>query len=67
MKLVHWMNRPVGRWVRSGAGLALIALGLALGGGVGVALALVGVVPLVAGAAGVCLVAPVLRMSSRER
>jgi hypothetical protein len=66
MKLVHWMNSPTGRLVRGGAGLALIALGLTVSGTGGLALAVVGLVPLAAGVLGICLIAPLLRISPRE-
>ena len=48
-----------GGTIRAGAGgLALIAGGIAAGGTGGLVLALIGVVPLAAGAAGACLAAP---------
>jgi len=57
MELVNFMQTSVGRSMRAVLGVALIAAGVVLGGG-WLALAVVGLVPLVAGSAGVCLVAP---------
>lgn len=51
------MSSPAGRLTRIVAGLVLVAVGIALGGA-GYALALVGLVPLAAGAFDVCLFAP---------
>jgi len=61
MRVVKVMNGAAGRSARVLAGLALIAGGIAVGGTGGVVLALIGVVPLAAGAAGACLAAPLLR------
>lgn len=65
MRLAHWMNTMTGRSARVGAGITLIALGVLLGGVGGVALAVVGVVPLAAGATGVCLLTPALSLAYR--
>ena len=67
MSFVRWMNTTTGRSVRVVAGLALVALGAMLGGGGGTALAIVGLVPIAAGATGVCLIAPLLRTPPRAR
>jgi len=67
MKVVRLMNSTAGRSARVLAGLALIAAGAATGGVGGLVLALVGLVPLGAGAAGACLAAPVLRAPLRAR
>ncbi len=67
MKIVRLMNSPAGRGARALAGVALIAAGAVLGGGTGMALVLVGLVPLVAGAAGACLAAPLLHAPLRAR
>lgn len=67
MKLVRLMNSYTGRSARVTAGVALIAVGVGTGGPVGLVLALVGLVPLSAGAAGFCLGAPLLRTSMRAR
>ncbi len=65
MSLVKWMNSTAGRVARVLAGLVLIGIGLAVGGTGGVVLAVVGLVPLLAGAFGVCLLAPLMRISPR--
>ena len=49
------------------AGVALIIAGIGTGGAGGLVLAVIGVVPLAAGAAGVCLAAPLLRAPLRAR
>jgi hypothetical protein len=67
MKIVRLMNSTGGRTGRVLAGLALIAVGVATGGTGGLVLALVGLVPMGAGAAGVCLAAPLLRAPLRAR
>lgn len=56
MGFASFMASGVGRGIRIVAGLALIVWGLFLGGGV--LAAVIGVVPLAAGAVDVCLVAP---------
>jgi hypothetical protein len=58
MIFLTFMSSPVGRIVRIVAGLALIGVGLVLGGTGGIVLAVVGLVPLAAGASDVCLLAP---------
>jgi Inner membrane protein YgaP-like, transmembrane domain len=67
MAFARWMNGTAGRTARVIAGAALIALGALVGGAGGLTLAIVGLVPLVAGLAGVCLIAPLLRTSLRIR
>lgn len=67
MRIVRLMNSPGGRIARGLAGAALIAAGGVTGGFGGLVLALVGLVPLVAGAAGICLAAPLLRAPARAR
>lgn len=57
MAFLTFMSSTTGRATRVIAGLALIAVGIVLGGA-GLALAAVGLVPLAAGAADVCLFAP---------
>jgi Inner membrane protein YgaP-like, transmembrane domain len=64
MKVVEMMNSVPGRAARALAGVVLIAAGGLTGGTVGLALALAGLVPLAAGAVGVCLPAPLLRARS---
>jgi hypothetical protein len=65
--MVRFMNGSAGRSVRVLAGVALIIAGLTTGGAGGLILAVVGVVPLAAGAAGICLAAPLLRAPLRAR
>ena len=67
MKVVKVMNSPQGRAGRVLAGAVLIVAGVLAGGTGGLVLALVGLVPLAAGATGVCLAAPLLRTSLRAR
>ena len=67
MRVVKLMNGTAGRSGRVLAGLALIIAGLALGGPGGLLLAVIGAVPLAAGAAGVCLAAPLLHTPLRAR
>src|ERR1035441_7770264 len=67
MRVVKLMNGMAGRSARVLAGLALIAGGIAAGGTGGLVLALIGVVPLAAGAAGACLAAPLFRVPPRAR
>ena len=67
MRIVRLMNSPGGRIARGLAGAALIVAGGVTGGSGGLVLALVGLVPLVAGAAGICLAAPLLRAPARAR
>lgn len=61
MSLARFMASPVGRGIRVVAGIALIIAGLAIGSTVGYVLAVVGVVPLLAGALNVCVLAPLLK------
>ena len=61
MTFARFMASPTGRGIRILAGLALIIWGLALGSTGGYVLAAVGVLPLLAGAANVCVLAPFLR------
>lgn len=56
---VRFMASPIGRIVRVLAGVALILLGLlAVGGVAGIILAVVGLLPLLAGALDFCVFAP---------
>jgi hypothetical protein len=60
-RLVHFMQSAVGRLARIVAGLALIGVGFLVMHGVGgVIVAIVGLVPLFAGLAGICLFAPLV-------
>jgi len=67
MTVVKLMNGMAGRSGRVLAGLALIIAGITVGGTGGVVLAVIGVIPLAAGAVGVCLAAPLLRAPLRAR
>ncbi|MGO9501502.1 MAG: YgaP-like transmembrane domain [Streptosporangiaceae bacterium] len=67
MNFVQLMNSRAGRAARAAVGLALIGTGAAVGGTGGLVLALIGLVPLAAGAAGACLAAPLLRVPLRAR
>ena len=67
MRIVKVMNGKAGRAGRVLAGLGLIIAGTAIGGTGGLVLAVIGVVPLAAGAAGACLAAPLLRAPLRAR
>jgi hypothetical protein len=67
MRVVKLMNGMAGRSGRVLAGLALIIAGITIGGTGGLVLAAIGVVPLAAGAAGVCLAAPLLHTPLRAR
>lgn len=59
MGFAQFMSSGLGRALRIVAGIALIAVGLGLVGGTGgIVLAVVGLVPLLAGAFDVCLFAP---------
>jgi hypothetical protein len=61
MAFTTFMNSTAGRALRIVAGLALILIGLAVIGGTGgIVLALVGLVPLGAGVANVCLFGPLV-------
>ncbi|MBW4077737.1 MAG: DUF2892 domain-containing protein [Acidobacteria bacterium] len=57
MKFAQFMSSATGRLVRIVAGIALIVIGLIAGGG-WVVLSVVGLIPLIAGLANVCLLAP---------
>jgi hypothetical protein len=59
MGFAQFMSSGLGRGLRIVAGIILIAVGLAVVGGTGgIMLAVVGLVPLLAGAFDVCLFAP---------
>jgi len=61
MAILTFLSSTTGRAVRVVAGLILIAVGILLGGA-GYVLAVVGLVPLAAGALDVCILAPLARM-----
>ena len=59
MPLIKFLASTTGRWVRIIAGIALIAIGLLVVQNTGgIVLAVVGLVPLVAGIADLCVFAP---------
>jgi hypothetical protein len=59
MGFAQFMSSGLGRGLRIVAGIILIAVGLAVVGGTGgIVLAVIGLVPLLAGAFDVCLFAP---------
>jgi hypothetical protein len=65
MGFVRFMSSTAGRAARIGAGVVLIVGGLIAGGTAGLVVAAVGVVPLAAGLANVCLFAPLLHAPFR--
>ena len=60
MSFVSFMRSTAGRGLRIIAGVALIAVGVSIGGAGGVIIAVVGVVPLAAGIFNFCLAGPLL-------
>lgn len=61
MAFAQFMATPMGRGIRVVAGIVLIALGLLVVEGTGgIILAVIGILPIFAGAANVCLVAPLI-------
>jgi len=70
MSFVSFMRSAAGRGLRTVAGIALIAVGLAIGGtgGTGgVIIAVVGVVPLAAGVFNFCLAGPLFEVDLMGR
>jgi hypothetical protein len=65
MSFLHFMNSKVGRGIRVAMGVALLAIGLAIGGGAGVGLAVFSVLPIATGLFGVCPVNPLFGQSMR--
>lgn len=66
MSFVSFMGSGAGRVTRIVAGIAMIAVGAAIGGAGGIIIAVVGVVPLGAGAFNVCLLAPLFGQNFRS-
>ena len=64
MAFVNLMGSSIGRVARIAAGLAMISIGLVVGGG-WLALSVAGIVPLAAGALGFCLIAPLFHQPLR--
>ena len=67
MAFARFMSSSSGRLIRVTAGLALIVAGAVMANAVGAVLAVVGVVPLAAGALDICLFAPLFRAPLRGR
>lgn len=59
MSLIIFMSSTTGRLVRAFVGVAMIVVGLVLGGG-WITLSVIGLIPLAAGASDVCMLAPLL-------
>ena len=60
MQIASFMATTLGRGVRVVLGIVLIVIGVAVGGTTGLLVGVVGLVPIVAGVANVCLIAPVI-------
>ena len=68
MAFINFMNSAAGRAIRIVAGLALILIGLvAIGGTGGIIVAVIGLVPLGAGAANVCIVGKLFGAASARQ
>jgi hypothetical protein len=60
MGLAKFMASTAGRLLRVVLGIVLIIVGVVVGGPAGWVIAIIGLVPIAAGAANVCLIGPVL-------
>lgn len=61
MAFAQFMATPMGRGIRVVAGIVLIALGLLVVEGTGgIILAVIGLMPILAGALNICLIAPLI-------
>ncbi|MFN0089153.1 MAG: YgaP-like transmembrane domain [Acidimicrobiales bacterium] len=67
MRFAQFMSTPAGRLARIVAGVAIVVLGLLIGGVAGWVVAVVGLVPIAAGAFNLCLAAPLLGAPLRGR
>lgn len=67
MSFARFMATPVGRAARIVVGAVLIILGLSAGGTGGIILAIVGLLPLIAGAANVCFISPLIKAPFKGR
>ena len=65
MKIIEWLGSSAGRVARIIAGVVLIVIGF-VGGGGWVILSIVGVIPLLAGMANVCLLSPLFGRSLKS-
>jgi hypothetical protein len=66
MEILKFMSSTFGRFARIVAGIVLVIVGIALGGG-WLALSLVGLVALLAGALDVCLFAPLFGQPLKDK
>ena len=66
MSLVKFMSSSAGRFTRALVGLVLFVVGVALGGG-WLTLSVIGLIPLLAGALNVCLLAPLMGQPLKGR
>jgi hypothetical protein len=66
MEFVKIMSSGGGRLTRAVAGVVLIGIGIALGGG-WLVLSVIGLIPLFAGIANVCLLAPLMGQPFKGR
>jgi hypothetical protein len=65
MRFLSFMNAPLGRAIRVGGGLLLLAIGFVLGGGLGVAISVFAILPIATGVFGVCPVNPLFGQPMR--
>lgn len=65
MNIIDWLGSSTGRVARVVAGIVLIIIGF-VGGGGWITLSIIGVIPLVAGMANVCLLAPLFGRSLKS-
>lgn len=65
MAFLSYMNSSVGRGIRVVLGIALIGLGIAIGGGAGIALAVFALLPIATGVFGICPVNPLIGQPMR--
>ncbi len=60
MGFARFMSGPVGRLARIVAGIVIVVIGVSMGGAGGWILAVVGLLPIAAGALNICVVGPLL-------
>ena len=60
MKFLSFMSTPIGRVLRVVMGLAIIAIGLSIDGGLGVGIIIFGFVPPLTGIFGICPINPLI-------
>ncbi|MGD9794848.1 MAG: YgaP-like transmembrane domain [Acidimicrobiia bacterium] len=61
MSFARFMAGPIGRGARVLVGVVMIAVGLVVGSTGGYVLAAIGVLPLVAGVANICVLGPLMK------